>query len=232
MDCFRWMLALVSLALCVCLNYLGLEFIQKFTYIPCNHILVYTIYSAHPLFNKVFLYFLVLVSCLITFLSLDWLTRIPITGGQVGHVSIDKKHINPENFLEQNKTRSDSRNVMCECHPLEFPGHLDLRQSKRKDGISFPGMQVVGLCLILDSAFLSLGYHLNFTADTQKSINSSSFRESGCSLVQPPTCSWSLWCGRLLQLCPNLTLRHHCSLSRLHLCVAIHTATFFFLKGT
>jgi len=128
------MIALVTLALCVCLNYPGLEFIQKFTYIPCNHILVYRIYSAHPLFSKVFLYFLVLVSCLITCLSLGWLTRIPVAGGQVVHMSIDTKHINPENLLEQNRTRSDSRNIMlCECCPSEFPGHLDLRQSERKE---------------------------------------------------------------------------------------------------
>lgn len=119
---------------CVCLNYLGLEFIQKFTYILCNHILVYRIYSAHPLFSKVFSYFLVLVSCFITFLSLAWLTRIPQTGGQVVHMSIETKHINPANLIEQNKTRSGTRNVMlCECCPSEFPGHLDLRKSKRRE---------------------------------------------------------------------------------------------------
>lgn len=50
-------------------------------------------------------------------------------------MSIDTKHTNPENLLEQNKTRIGSRNVMlCECCPSEFPGHLDLRQGKRKDG--------------------------------------------------------------------------------------------------
>lgn len=37
---FRGIIALVSLALCVRLNYLGLEFVKKFTSILCNHILV------------------------------------------------------------------------------------------------------------------------------------------------------------------------------------------------
>lgn len=110
------------------LSIAGLEFIQKFTYITCNHILVYRIYSAHCLFREVFPYFLVLVSCLIRFLSLDCLTRILIAGGQIVHMSIDTNHNNPGNLVEQNETRSGSRNIMLyECHPSEFPGHPDLR---------------------------------------------------------------------------------------------------------
>lgn len=49
-------------------------------------------------------------------------------------MSIDTQYVNPENLLEQNKSRSESRNVMLsECCPSEFPGHLDLRQIQRKE---------------------------------------------------------------------------------------------------
>lgn len=128
-DHFRWMIALVSMSelpgsrICPEVHIHPVESYSSVQDPPCT-----------PFLQQGLPIFLVLISCLITFLSLYYITRILVTGGQVVHMSTNTEPINLENLLERNKTLSCNRNVMlCECCPSEFATHLDLRHSRRKE---------------------------------------------------------------------------------------------------